>query len=198
VTLLISVVVLDLMGKFSECSHIGGNVIGLVLNSSPATSQTTREPGLYFVINSFTRVAYFPHEISQLVQELIDLAILMLYPFPFGDVKVSAKGLTKTSSYEVEEAGPLAVWGILVEGNPLSMSRMAVDVWMYPLIPVLGWSFEEGNDESNLIHISSKGAPVIVKLRFYVIDESSQVLRISLKRLDIKLVWPFPATTLLQ
>jgi hypothetical protein len=122
----------------------------------------------------------------------------MLDPLPFNDIKVTAKGLAETGSYEIEETGPLAVWGILVEGNPLSLSRMAVDVRVYPLIPAFGWAFEKGNDESNLIHVSSKGTPVIVKLGFHVIDESSQVLRVSLKRFDIKLVWPFPASTFLQ
>src|SRR4030088_1043849 len=107
--LLVTVVILNLVGKFSKCAHIGGNVIGFVLNCSPTAPQTTREPGLDFVLNGFTRVAHFPHEISQLIKELIDLAILMLYPFPFDNVEVSAKGLTNTGSYEVKEAGPLAV-----------------------------------------------------------------------------------------
>jgi hypothetical protein len=69
---------------------------------------------------------------------------------------------------------------------------------VYPLIPALSQSFEERNDESNLIHISSQGAPVIVELGFDVIDESSQVLRVSLKRLNIKLVGPFLVTALLE
>jgi hypothetical protein len=122
----------------------------------------------------------------------------MLYPFPFHDIEISAKGLAETGSYEIKEAGPLAVWGILVEGNPLSASRMAVDVWVYPLIPALGWSFEKGNDESNLIHVSSKGTPVVVELRFDIVDESSQVLRVSLEGLDVKLVRPLLSTTLLE
>src|SRR5712691_11305386 len=151
--LLVSVVILDLVGKFSECAHIGGDIVRLVLNSGPAASQTTREPGLDLVLDGFARVAHFPHEISQLVKELIDLAILMLYPLPFDDVKVPAKGLAKMSLYEIEETEPLAVWGIIVEGNPLSYSRMAVDVRVYPLIPAFGRSFEEGNDEPDLIHI---------------------------------------------
>src|SRR6266852_8651564 len=118
--LLVSVVILDLVGKFSECTHIGGDIVRLVLNSGPAVPQTTREPGLDFVLNGFARVAHYPHQISQFVKELIDLAILVLYPLPLDNVKVSAKRLTKASSYTIEEAGPLAVWGILVEGNPLS------------------------------------------------------------------------------
>jgi hypothetical protein len=122
----------------------------------------------------------------------------MLDLFPFHDVKVSAKGLTKAGSYKIKEAGPLAVWGVLVKGNPLSLSRMAVDVRVYPLIPALGRSFEEGNDESNLVHVSSQGTPVIVELGFNVVDESSQVLRVSLKRLNVKLVGPFLVTTLLK
>src|SRR5712691_10681361 len=139
--LLVSVVILDLVGKFSECAHIGGDIVRLVLNSGPAASQTTREPGLDLVLNGFARVAHFPHEISQLVKELIDLAILVLYPLPFDNVKVSAKRLTETGLYQVKKAGPLAVWGILVEGNPLSLSRVAVDVRVYPLVPALGRSF---------------------------------------------------------
>jgi hypothetical protein len=72
---------------------------------------------------------------------------------------------------------------------------MTVNIPVYPLKPALGWSFVEGNDEANFVHISSKGTPVIVKLRFLVTDKSKQVLRVSLKRYDIKLFWPFPATT---
>jgi hypothetical protein len=75
---------------------------------------------------------------------------------------------------------------------------MAVDVRVYALIPAFGWAFEKGNDESNLIHVSPKSTPVIVKLGFHDIDESSQVLRVTLKRFDTKLVWPFPASTFLQ
>jgi hypothetical protein len=75
---------------------------------------------------------------------------------------------------------------------------MAVDVGVYPLIPAFGWAFKKGNDKSNLIYISLNGAPVIVKLGFHVIDESSQVLRVTLKRFDFKLVWPFPTSTFLQ
>ena len=75
---------------------------------------------------------------------------------------------------------------------------MAVDVWMYPLIPALSRSFEKGYDVSNLIHVSSKGTPVVVELGFYVVDKSSQVLRVSLERFDVKLVWPFLTPTLLQ
>src|SRR6266852_5199947 len=108
--LLVSVVILDLVGKFSECAHIGGDIVRLVLNSGPTASQTTGEPGLNFLFHGFARVAHLPHEISQLVKELIDLAILMLYPLPFDNVKVSAKRLTDPGSYEIEEAGPLATW----------------------------------------------------------------------------------------
>jgi hypothetical protein len=61
----------------------------------------------------------------------------MLDLFPFHDTEVSAKGLTKAGSYEIKEPRPLVVWRILVEGNPLSLSRMAVDVQVYPLIPAL-------------------------------------------------------------
>jgi hypothetical protein len=75
---------------------------------------------------------------------------------------------------------------------------MAVNVRVYPLIPALGWSFEEGNDNSNLVHISSEGTPIIVELGFDVIDESSQVLRVSLKRLNVKLVGPFLVNALLK
>ena len=75
---------------------------------------------------------------------------------------------------------------------------MAVDVWVYPLIPALGRSLEEGYDESELIQVSSKGAPIVVKLGFNVEVESSQVLRVSLERFDIKLVWLLLTTTLLQ
>jgi hypothetical protein len=121
----------------------------------------------------------------------------MLNPLPFSDVKVTAKGLAETGSYEIEQTGPLAVWGILVEGNPLSLSCVAVDVWMYPLIPAVGWTFKEGNDESYLIHVLSKSTPVIVELRFYIVNKSSQVLGESLERFDIKVVWPFPASTFL-
>jgi hypothetical protein len=79
--------------------------------------------------------------------------------------------MAETCSYEIEETGPLAVWGILVKGNPLSLSRMAVDMRVYPLIPAFGYTFEKGNDYSNLIHVFSKGTPVIVKLGLHVIDE---------------------------
>jgi hypothetical protein len=58
-----------------------------------------------------------------------------------------------------------------------------VDVGVYPLIPAFGWTFKKGNDKSNLIHISSNVTPVIVKLGFHVINESSQVLRSPLKGL---------------
>ena len=122
----------------------------------------------------------------------------MLYPLPFDNVKVSAKGLTKTGSYEVEETGPFEVWTVVIKGNPLSLSGMAVDVRVYPFIPALGRSFEKGNDESDFIHISSKCTPVIVKLRLDIIDESSQVLRVSLERLNIKLVRLFLTTPLFQ
>jgi hypothetical protein len=122
----------------------------------------------------------------------------MLDLFPFHDKKVLTKGLTKTGSYEIEEAGPLAVWGVLVEGNPLSLCRMAVDVWVYALILALGSSFENGNDESNFVHISSEGMPIIVELGFDIIDESSQVLRVSFEWLNIKLVGPFLPTALLK
>jgi hypothetical protein len=122
----------------------------------------------------------------------------MLDLFPFHDIKVSTKGLTKTGSYEIEEAGPLAVRGVLVEGNPLSLCCMAVDVRVYPLVPAFGRSFEKGNDESNFVHISSEGTPIIVELGFNVIDESSQVLRVSLERLNVKLVGPFLVTALLK
>jgi hypothetical protein len=122
----------------------------------------------------------------------------MLDLLPFHDVKVSAKGLAKAGSYKIKEARPLAVWGILVEGNPLSLSRMAVDVRVYPLIPALSRSFEEGNDKSDFVHVSSKGTPVIVELGFDIVDESSQVLRVSLKRLNVKLVRPFLVTALLK
>jgi hypothetical protein len=122
----------------------------------------------------------------------------MLDPLPFDEVKVTAKGQAESSSYEIKEAGPLAFWRILVEGNPLWLSHMAVNLRVYPLIPAFAWAFEKGKDESNHIHISSKGIPVLVKLEFHVIDESSQVLWDSLKRFDIKLVWPFPASKFLQ
>ena len=71
-------------------------------------------------------------------------------------------------------------------------------MWVYPLIPAVGRSFEEGNNESDLIHVSSKGASLIVDLGFYIVDKSLQVLWVSLERFDIKLVWPFLAPTLLQ
>jgi hypothetical protein len=120
----------------------------------------------------------------------------MLDLFPFHDIKVSTKGLTKTGSYEIEEARPLAVRGVPLAGNPLSLCCVAVDVRVYPLVPALGWSFEKGNDESNFVHISSEGTPIIDKLGFDLIDESSQVLRVSLKRLNVKLVGPFLVTAL--
>jgi hypothetical protein len=41
--------------------------------------------------------------------ELINLAILMLYPLPFDKLKVTAKGLTKNGLHKIEEAGPLMV-----------------------------------------------------------------------------------------
>jgi hypothetical protein len=173
VTFFKAVIILDLVGEFSKCAHIGSDVFRLVLNCCPASSQTTDEAGLDLVLNCLSRVAHFPHEITQLVKELIDLAILMFDLFPFHDIKVSTKGLTKTSSYKIEEAGPLALWGVLVEGNPLSLCRMTVDVWVYHLIPALGWSIEKGNDESNFVHISSEGTPIIVELGFDIIDESS-------------------------
>jgi hypothetical protein len=66
---------------------------------------------------------------------------------------------------------------------------------VYPLIPALGRSFEEGNDKLNLVHIPSKGTPIIVELGYDIIDKSLQVLRASLKRLNIKLVRPFLGTT---
>jgi hypothetical protein len=78
------------------------------------------------------------------------------------------------------------------------LSCIAVDVRVYPLLPALGRSFEEENDKSNHVHISSKGTPVIVELGFNIIDESSQVLRVSLKRLNVKLVGPFLFTALLK
>jgi hypothetical protein len=86
----------------------------------------------------------------------------MLDLFSFHNVKVSAKGLTKTSSYEIEEAGPLAVWGNLVEGNLLALDRMMVNVRVYPLLLAFGQSFKKGNHKSNFVHISLKGTPVIV------------------------------------
>jgi hypothetical protein len=79
---LMSVIILDLVGEFSKCALICEYIFGLVLNCSPAMSQTTGEPGLDLVLNGFSRVAYFPHEISQLVKELIDLSTLMLDFFP--------------------------------------------------------------------------------------------------------------------
>jgi hypothetical protein len=100
----------------------------------------------------------------------------MLDLLPLHDIKVSAERLSKAGSYKIKEDGPLAVWGVLVKGNPLSLSCMVVDVWVYPLIPPLGRSFEKGNDKSNLVHISSEGTSLIVELGFDVIEESSQVL----------------------
>jgi hypothetical protein len=122
----------------------------------------------------------------------------MLVLFPFHDVEVSAKGLTKAGSYEIKEARPLTVWGILDEGNPLSLSRMAIDVQVYPLIPALSWAFEEGNEESNFIHVLSEGTPMLVEFRLDIVDESSQILRVPLERLNVKLVRPFSSTALLQ
>src|SRR5712691_2929556 len=107
------------MGKFPECAHIGVDIVRLILNSGPTASQTTGKPGLDLVLNGFARVVHFPHEISQFVKELIDLAILMLYPLPLDNVKVSAQRLTETGLYQLKEAGPLAVRAILVEGYPI-------------------------------------------------------------------------------
>jgi hypothetical protein len=74
---------------------------------------------------------------------------------------------------------------------------MAVDVWVYSLIPALSWAFKEGNDESNLIHVSSEGTPIVVEFRLNIVDESSQILRVPLERLNVKLVRPFSGTGLL-
>jgi hypothetical protein len=104
-----SVVVLNLVGKPSECSHIGGDVIGILLNHCPVSSPISGEPGLDLLLSGFTRVTYFPHEFSQVIKELIDLPILMLYPFPLNDIEVFAKEHAKTHSCEIKEAGPLAV-----------------------------------------------------------------------------------------
>jgi hypothetical protein len=109
VTFLISVIILHLVGEFSKCNHICRDIFGLVLNCGPAASQTTGNPGPDLVLNGLTRVARFPNEISQLVKELIELSILMLDLFPFYDVEVSAKGLTKAGSYEIKKTRPLAV-----------------------------------------------------------------------------------------
>jgi hypothetical protein len=122
----------------------------------------------------------------------------MLDLLPFHNTVVSAKGLTQAGVYEIEEARPLAVGEILVEGNPLSLSRMEVDVRLYPLIPALSWTFEEGNDESNLILVSSEGTPIVVEFRLNIVEEPSQILRVPLERLNVKLVGPFSCTTLLQ
>jgi hypothetical protein len=74
---------------------------------------------------------------------------------------------------------------------------MAVDVWVYPLIPALSWTFKEGNEESNLIQFSSEATPIIVEFGLNIINEPSRVLRVPLERLNVKLVWRFPNTTLL-
>jgi hypothetical protein len=195
VTLLIAVIILDLVSEVTECTHIGGDVIRLVLNSGPTPSQTTRQPRLDFVFNGFARVSHFPHEVTQLVKELINLSVLMPNLFPFDHIKVATERLTKASLDQVKEDAPLAVRGILVEGNPLSLGRMAVDVWMDSLIPALGRSFEEGNHETDLVHVPSQGTTVVVELGFHVVDESSQVLGVALERFDIKLVWPFLTST---
>jgi hypothetical protein len=79
--------------------------------------------------------------------------------------------MTKAGLYEIKEARPLVVGGILVEGNFLSLSRMAFDVRVYPLIPAFSWTFKEGNEESNLVHVESKGAPVVVEFGFDIINE---------------------------
>jgi hypothetical protein len=47
---------------------------------------------------------------------------------PFYNVELLAKRLTKAGSYEIKEAGPLAVRGILVKGKPFLLSHRAVDV----------------------------------------------------------------------
>jgi hypothetical protein len=75
---------------------------------------------------------------------------------------------------------------------------MVVDIWVYPLISALGRSFKEGNDKSNLVHISSEGNPIIVELGIHVIDEPSQVLQVFLKRLNVKRVGLFLVIAFLQ
>jgi hypothetical protein len=50
----------------------------------------------------------------------------------------------------------------------------------------------------NLIHVSCEGTPIVVELGFDIVDEPSQVFRVALERLDVKLVGPFASATLLQ
>jgi hypothetical protein len=68
---------------------------------------------------------------------------------------------------------------------------------VYPLIPAFRWTFEKGNDKLNLIHDLSEGTHVAVKLGLNIMKQPSQVLKVPLERLNVKLVVSFPRTMLL-
>jgi hypothetical protein len=47
---------------------------------------------------------------------------------------------------------------------------MAVNVWLYILIPAFSWIFKEEDDEWNFIHISFEGTPVVFEFELNIVN----------------------------